>query len=336
MIATSSDCVVNHDDMEATQPPSAPSEVSSCGPPTASDRDLVEALVNSKIYRDYACAFSVVTGLPVALRPVESWNLAHHGKRNEAPFCALMAQKSRSCAACLEVQGKLLEAAREEPHTLVCQAGLTETAVPVRLGGRLIGFLQTGQIFLESPTESRFGHVSKLVSDWGVDVDRVKLREAYFGTRVVLQQQHASVIRLLSVFAQHLSLVSNQILLRRRNAEPPMVAKAKAFILEHHTEVLRLARVAKFVNTSPFWFCKMFKKGTGLNFIDYVTHIRVEHSKRLLANSNMPVCEIASEVGFQSLNHFNRIFKKTLGHSPTWYRSQWKGKVQPSKSWGSN
>src|ERR1043166_7464268 len=64
-------------------------------------RALVEAMVNSKIYQDYESAFSEATGLPVALRPVESWQLPHHGKRNENPFCQMMSQKSRACGACL-------------------------------------------------------------------------------------------------------------------------------------------------------------------------------------------------------------------------------------------
>jgi AraC-like DNA-binding protein len=80
--------------------------------------------------------------------------------------------------------------------------------------------------------------------------------------------------------------------------------------------------VAKAVNTSIFYFCKMFKKATGLKFTDYVSRIRVEKAKNLLLNRNLRVSEIAYEVGFQSLTHFNRVFKKILGLSPTEYRGQ--------------
>ena len=65
------------------------------------NRALVDALVNSRIYRDYERAFGDITGLPVALQPVETWQLPHHGKRNENALCALMSQKSSACAACL-------------------------------------------------------------------------------------------------------------------------------------------------------------------------------------------------------------------------------------------
>src|SRR5215472_3558664 len=90
----------------------------------ANDRGLVEALVNSRVFQDYERAFSEATGLPVALRPVESWQLPHHGKRNEGPYCALMSEKSRACAACLQMQGKLAQAATYEPCTMTCPSGL--------------------------------------------------------------------------------------------------------------------------------------------------------------------------------------------------------------------
>ncbi len=93
-----------------------------------SENNLAEALANSKIYRDYEHAFSETTGLPVALRPVESWQLPHHGQRKENRFCAVMAQKSRSCAARLQTQQELHEKATHEPRTVTCQMGLCAIA----------------------------------------------------------------------------------------------------------------------------------------------------------------------------------------------------------------
>src|SRR5450755_2243687 len=96
------------------------------------DVSLVEALIHSTVYREYVDAFTEMTGLPLALRPVESWQLPLHGKRRESPFCDLMSEKSGSCASCLQMQEKLVQAAVSKPRTMVCLAGLCETAVPVR------------------------------------------------------------------------------------------------------------------------------------------------------------------------------------------------------------
>src|SRR5262245_17747809 len=94
---------------------------------------LLEALTHSDIYRDYERAYTEATGLPVSLRPVETWQLPLHGKPKENAFCALMAEKSRTCAACLQAQEKLCQSAQTEPKTVTCTYGLCEAAVPVRL-----------------------------------------------------------------------------------------------------------------------------------------------------------------------------------------------------------
>jgi len=285
-------------------------------------KDLVEMLSGSKLYNDYERAFSDATGLPVALRPVESWQLPHHGQRAENRFCALMGQKSRACAACLQVQQQLTEAATQEARTVTCPAGLCDTAVPVRMGDRLIGFLQTGQVFRRKPTEAQFSRVEKLLAGWRVQVDINDLRQAYFQTRVLSARQHESVARLLTIFAEHLSMVSNRVIVQQETAEPPVITRAKQYIAEHQTEDLELGQVAKAVNTSKFYFCKIFKKMTGVNFTEYLSRVRIEKAKNLLLNPNLRISEIAYEVGFQSLTHFNRVFKRILAQSPTEYRGQ--------------
>lgn len=282
---------------------------------------LIHTLAESKIYKDYERAFNETTGLPLNLRSVESWQLPHHGRRNENPFCAMMAERSRTCSACLQVQQALVDAAKCGPATVTCQFGLCDTAVPVRTGDKTIGYLQTGQVFRKQPTEAQFQRAAKLADEGGVTAPREAVREAFFNTPVLPPKRHEAALNLLHIFADHLGMVSNQIMVRTANAEPPMITRAKQFIEEHHTEDLSLGLVSKAVNTSTFYFCKMFKKATGINFTDYLSRIRIEQAKNLLLNPNLRVSEIAYEVGFQSLTHFNRIFKKLAGQSPTEYRT---------------
>ena len=125
---------------------------------------------------------------------------------------------------------------------------------------------------------------------------------------------------LLSIFADHLSMKSNQIAVQVANAEPPVIAKAKQYIHDHHAEELSLGQVAAAVHTSIFYFCKLFHKVTGTTFTEFVSRTRIERAKNLLLNPNLRISEIAYEVGFQSLTHFNRVFKKIVGESPTEYR----------------
>jgi YesN/AraC family two-component response regulator len=153
-----------------------------------------------------------------------------------------------------------------------------------------------------------------------VDLSRNGAKEAYFETPVVSHKKLDSMTNLLSIFADHLSMKSNQIAVQAANGEPPVIAKAKKFIEEHHAEDLSLGQVAQAVHTSIFYFCKLFKKVTAINFTEYLSRVRTEKAKNLLLNPNLRVSEIAYEVGFQSLTHFNRVFKKIVGESPTEYR----------------
>lgn len=288
--------------------------------PDTAAKLLVEKLTASQIFEDYEDAFSTATGMPVAFRPVETWQLAQHRSKHQNPFCMLMAESSRACAACLDVQQKLNDTARQDAATVACFAGLCDTAVPVRLGDKLFGFLQTGQVMTKAPTKKQFDKTAKQLIDWGLKVDLARVEETYFQTRVLKPKQYEAMVRLLSIFAKHLALVANQIVVQEENAEPPMITRAKEFIQANQGEDISLGDVARAVNTSTFYFCKMFKKATGLNFTDYVSRIRIEKAKNLLLNPNLRISEIAYEVGFQSLTHFNRVFRKLVGQSPTEYR----------------
>ena len=288
----------------------------------AQSRMLVAQLRRSQIYRDYEKAFRDTTGLPIALRPIEAFDLPHHGDPKESAFCAMMAGSNHSCAACLQQQRRVEDEARLEPKTLMCFAGLCDSAVPVSVGENLVAFLQTGQILLHEPRKSDFAKTARELNRIGSDLDLSRLEETYFQTRVVTRRQYESIVRLLTIFAQHLSTVSNQLMVEAATTEKPAIAKARAYILEHHTEELSLNLVAQSVNMSAFYFCKSFKKATGMTFTDYLARVRVESVKNQLLDPNKRVSEAAYAAGFQSLSQFNRVFRRIAGESPTTYRDR--------------
>jgi AraC-like DNA-binding protein/ligand-binding sensor protein len=286
------------------------------------DADLIQRISRSELYSEYEKAFGDSTGLPLKIRTREFWNLAHHNRRNENPFCALMAQTNRSCVACLEVQQQASDLAKEGPATVTCFAGLCDTTVPIRLGAKTVGFLQTGQVALKKPSETQFSKITQKLAEWGSQVDFKQLKEAYFHSKVFSARQYAGVIRLLDIFGKHLSLIANKMMLQDAEAEPPMIRRAKAYIAGHHSDPIGLNEVANAMHVSTFYFCKIFKKATGMTFTDYLGRIRVEKAKNLLLNPHLRVSEIAYAVGFQSLTHFNRVFRELTGESPTDFREK--------------
>jgi AraC-like DNA-binding protein/ligand-binding sensor protein len=303
------------------------------------DADVIQRLGGWNLYHEFKQAFCVSTGLPLTLRPLEFWQLAHRGQPHEDPFCAMIAQINRGCAAYLEAEQSAVDAARSGSATVRCFAGLCHTAVPVKLGERTIGFLQTGQVALDVPSAAGFEAIARQLTDWGVPMDLKRLEDAYYHVRVLSQDQYAGLIRLLEIFTQQLSAMANRIMVQDAEAEPPMIRRAKAYIAGHYGDPVHLDEMARVMHVSIFYFCKMFRKATGLTFTEYLGRVRVEKAKNLLLNPHLRVSEIAYSVGFQSLTHFNRIFRKTTGEAPTDFRdngmSQAKGTAQMLSAWRS-
>jgi AraC-like DNA-binding protein/ligand-binding sensor protein len=281
---------------------------------------IVERIAGSDIYKDYERAFCEATRLPLALRSANVWRFALEGKKFENPFCAMLAKYNRTCAACLETQKRMDDIPSSGARTVTCFAGLSDSAVPVQVGETVIGFLQTGQVALRKPTAAQFGKITKQLVEWGVTVDLRKLEDAYYHSRCLSPQQYSAMVKLLETFAKHLSLVANQIIVQEEEAESPLVRRARAYILANQADPIDLAKVAQAMHVSTFYFCKLFKKATGLTFTEYLSRVRVEKAKHLLLNPHLRISEIAYDVGFQSLTHFNRVFRQVVGQSPSDYR----------------
>ena len=292
-------------------------------------REFVDKLKRSQIYRDYEQAFRDTTGLPINLRSLEAFDLPHHHDPNENPFCALMAKSNKSCAACLQLQRRVEEEANLKPTTLKCFAGLCDSSVPVRVGENLVAFLQTGQVFLEKPDSKLFAKTAKQIIAFGTEVDMKRVEEAWFQGRVLDRRQYDSILRLLSIFAQHLSALGQELAIQAEHGEAPPIARARALIASRHGEDIGLEEVAKAVNMSSFYFCKSFKKATGMTFTNYLARVRVEKVKNLLINPHKRVSEAAFEAGFQSLSQFNRVFRRIAGQSPKLYCEQLRKRLAP-------
>lgn len=90
-------------------------------------------------------------------------------------------------------------------------------------------------------------------------------------------------------------------------------------IHEHYRQDLSLDSFAYEYGINPYVLSKWFKKITGMNFIDYLTNLRLDKSKQFLTESHLKIQEIAEQVGYQP-SYFIRLFKKHVGMTPGQYR----------------
>ena len=134
-------------------------------------------------------------------------------------------------------------------------------------------------------------------------------------------RRRQGIRQLLRVFARNLSALANRYLTTPCNHAAPCVLRADEYIHAHFNEPLHIADVAHRVGFCADHFGRVFSRGTGLTFTNYVARVRVEKAKELLTTTEQRVNEVAFACGFESIPHFDRVFKRQTGQTPREYRA---------------
>ncbi|WP_255452942.1 AraC family transcriptional regulator [Aquimarina sp. RZ0] len=98
------------------------------------------------------------------------------------------------------------------------------------------------------------------------------------------------------------------------------ILKIHEYIMEHYQKEISVEACAHMVNMTISSFCRYFKNETQYTFTHYLNKIRIDFSKKLLANTDLPIKEIGFECGYNSVPYFNKQFKKIEQVSPFIYR----------------
>ena len=109
---------------------------------------------------------------------------------------------------------------------------------------------------------------------------------------------------------------------RKGGMAPRKLQKAIRLITDNleQEQAMPLAVVAEQVGMSRFHFSRAFKQSMGLSPIDYIAHQRIERAKRLLAETELPIAEIALRAGFSGQSHFTTFFRRLVGLTPRSFR----------------
>ncbi|WP_461206573.1 response regulator transcription factor [Clostridium sp. DL1XJH146] len=110
--------------------------------------------------------------------------------------------------------------------------------------------------------------------------------------------------------------IAKEINLEKENKVSNEILEAVEYIKNNYNKELHLKDVADVVAISPQYFCKVFKEELGVNFIDYLTRVRIEQAKKMLNEDNLSIKEICFKIGYNDPNYFSRLFKRIVGVSP--------------------
>lgn len=92
------------------------------------------------------------------------------------------------------------------------------------------------------------------------------------------------------------------------------------YIRKHYTTELSMQDVARAMNYSEAYFCKLFKQCFKVNFSAWLNEFRVEKAKEMLRDTRLSIREISLACGYADANYFARVFKRITGKTPSEYR----------------
>lgn len=266
------------------------------------DLALVAHLRESQPFVACAAVLQQISSVRVAIVPALHWPPRKNPAGCNNPACAAMIAAGGECKSCANALGDALDAV----NTISCCGGLRESALPIWVNNRLIAFLCLGPYVVADRRASKVRGVSSAVTKQLSKMPR-------FSVNVL-----SPVLELLKMLSNSLARIASEHI--PPSGMPAGIKAARQFVEQNYSEAITLATVAQHAGMSRDYFCRTFKKALGIGFSEFLNRTRIEDAKTRLRDASQRVTEIYDQVGFKSLTHFNRTFKRIVGVNPTTYR----------------
>lgn len=256
--------------------------------------------------------FELLSGMKLAF--VNELGLGDDLQREQLPVCAAMNASEAGRAMCARSRHALLTHTGDHSSCMLCDAGLSEAAIPLNISGIKAGYFMFGGTAPLSPNQQTIQKARHLLKKNGIKIEDRDLETWLAQTPVVPSETFGAYKRIVHLAAKQIALKVTDQLVDPEVKMPVPVKKACGFIRARAlTDDIHLSEVARHCSVSEGHLSRMFHHATGLTFREYLTQVRVEHAKALLMRTNRSVTEIAYESGFQSLSQFHRVFRKLNG-----------------------
>lgn len=225
-------------------------------------------------------------------------------------YCRIIQEELKhKCIAC--DRDKFKEAnKKKEPLLYRCYNGLYEMYLPLFIENYLVGYLHFGQVRAEHDFRtiaaecSLHGH-SKIA----------ELEKSYNSMSIIEKEKLVLISELFLKFSD-IILKNKLIELKKAKLEYYL----KKYVEENLNNPIDVKSAAEFVGRSPSFVTHKFKEIYGKTFHEYLSHVRVAHSKKLLRKYS--ISETFQLCGFNNRYHFSKVFKKTEGITPHEYQLQ--------------
>lgn len=224
-------------------------------------------------------------------------------------FCARLRADPAEDAKCkVSDRAGCMECAESKKLVLYqCHAGLTEAVVPIQDKNGVIGYIMFGQIIPEERCGQTRWNLRERYPLLLEDIGRIAVKpEADLGAA-------ATILQALTAYVMNNGWVVP--------GKSEFIRQLDQYIETHMARSITVDDlcVEFHLNRSRMYTLSMTYLGCGL--AEYVRTKRILHAQQLLAQTELPVSDVAAAVGFSDYNHFYRVFKKICGRSARAYRN---------------
>jgi len=311
--------------------------------------DIIDLKVLQKIqdYFSRATGFAAVT-VDYRGRPLLEYSWF-------CKFCTILRKDPILNEKCCQsdAHGSLEAVRRNGIYIYKCHAGLIDIAIPIIVEGEYLASMLCGQVRAEestefkddiiSPTHNLFAENPELEDEYNriitVPDDRIEgtanllnITMKYIVDQYLLNQRNMKLLQdrmeCVDMEMPAIGAKKDVDLIKRKKEVPGCVPQsvtkeveaALQYINKHYMDNLSLAEVADAVYLSSSYLSRLFKREVGVNFSSYLLHKKLDEAKRLLKDTEIPICNISSSLSFSDASYFCKVFKKYFGFTPKGYR----------------
>ena len=239
---------------------------------------------------------------------------------DQAPFCSLINGCREGHSRCTECDAQMVRqcGTNTAPISYRCHAGISETILPIHVGGMPVAFLVFGQLLSNASYEEQWTETEKTLSWYQGDLD--ELKAAFFQFRRYSGEELAAytdILEALSSFIQIKEMIHTSDLTDTQ--------KLEQYLDNHFTEKLSLERISSDLGIGRTKLCLLAKKLSGGDSLSpLIAQRRVTAAKKLLLQSSESISSIAEAVGISDYNYFTKVFRSVTGMTPSTFRKTYR------------
>jgi len=259
-------------------------------------------------------SFYTLSGIRLVLFDTEFHEILSYPK-HDCEFCRLMKSCTMTRRKCNYADRKSCQKSEKENSLIIykCHAGLVEAVMPLHESEKIIGYLMFGQITDNSNKSILYKKIEYLSEKYSLDISLLKkcIENIPFRNE---EQIHAAA----KIMEACTSYIIFKELITPENDK--IFKAAKVYIENNLDKDININQLCNSLNIGRTKLYEIFKTELKMGISKYILRQRMHRAKKLLKTTELSIPEIAHSVGFADYNYFSRVYKKTYGKSPKYYR----------------